>query len=182
MLERLKELMNFTFLNMSIGNILILLFMLYIVFVFYKFKTKEIGYTTGYYSFGEKVLRRCMIFVTFLIILFTILYCLDIRDVDGNKLNGHIILFSFIGYLCALLYLYYGYKRVYFNNNEIIVKTLFKGEKIYYWDDIIRVINKKNDMIIVYTNSGKFIFDSEFDNSKKFIKILEEKNILIEHK
>ena len=59
------------------------------------------------------------------------------------------------------------------------LKTLLKREKTYYWKDIIYTIFKFNNMIIVYTNKGRFIFDNEFNNFKKFLNKLEEKNILI---
>lgn len=181
MLTSLKELMRTTFLNIPIGILLMVLFMLYTLFLVYRIKPKKRGYIVGHYAFGESLMQKSMMFVTFLILLFILFYCLGVRDVDGNKPTGHIILISGIGYLCALLYLYYGYKRIYFNDKEIIVKTLLKKERTYCWDDIVRVINKKNDMIIVYTNNGWFIFDSEFNNTKKFIEKLEDKDILMEN-
>lgn len=179
MLTSLKELMGETFIGISLGIILMVLFSLYILFLVYRIKPKKRGYIVGHYAFGEIMMKGSMIFVTFLLILFILLYCLGVEDVNGNKPTGHIILFSSIGYLCAFLYLYYGYKRIYFNDKEIIVKTLLKREKTYYWKDIIYTIFKFNNMIIVYTNKGKFIFDNEFTNFKKFLNKLEEKNILI---
>ena len=181
MLTNLNELINSTFLNIPVGMMLMVLFSLYALFFVYRVEPKKRGYTTGHYKYGESLMRGSIIFVIILLVIFIVCYGLDVRDVDGNRPIGHIILVSGIGYLCALLYLYYGYKRIYFNDKEIIVVTLLKKERTYYWNDIIRVVNRKNNMIIVYTNNGKFIFDSEFDNEKKFIKKLEEKNILIEN-
>lgn len=36
------------------------------------------------------------------------------------------------------------------------------------------------DKIIIYTTRGKFRVDNELSNTKKFLKVLEEKNIPIE--
>jgi len=148
---------------------------------YFKKNKKPRGYTMSSSPYFETNIIGSMIVLFGMISLFVIMYIFDIRDENGATLFGHIVLFNVMFYVFFPLYLFYGYKRIYFNKKEIIVLGFMKKTKTYYWEDIINVVNRQKDKITVMTTNGKFTVDNEFENVKKFLKILEEKNIQVKN-
>ena len=56
----------------------------------------------------------------------------------------------------------------------------FKKVKVYYWEDIVSVKNKKNEVLIIKTTKGNFKIQYSWENVEKFSKILQEKNLVQE--
>lgn len=177
MLERIEGLFKNPIGYMLCFSIVIFIFSLT---KFFRKNNKHIGYNETYYPFYEKITIYGMIGSFVLTADFVFNYMLGVRDTNGNTLFAHIILCTSLLYIFFLEYFFFAYKRVFFNRKEIIVTNFMKRTRIYYWQDIISVINKNNDKIIVKTINGKFTIDNEFVNVKKFLKILEEKNIKVE--
>ena len=178
MLERIEEL----FRNPLGYMICILIVML--IFSLQKFSKKNNmyrGYTVAYSPLLEKTTIYGMLGCFIMMSIFLVMYMFDVRAENGDTLYGHIMLCTILFYIFFPLYLFYGYKRVFFNKTEIITTGFMKKTKIYYWKDITGVINKNNDKIVVTTINDKFIVDNEFINVKKFLKILEEKNINVKN-
>lgn len=156
-----------------------------IIFVYmllrYKFKkNKKRGYTVCCGLHIESMLLSGFMMIFTLTIIFTIFHITGGEDEYGNDLCGHLKLFCVLFYLPLPLYLFYTFKKIYFNKNEIIVTNFLGFKKYFYWENILRVLDRENDKIIVITTKGKFTVDKEFSNTKKFLNILQEKNINVE--
>lgn len=143
---------------------------------------KRRGYVVSFSPLLENIIICCMVVSFILASLFLVMYIFDVRATNGDTLYGHIMLFIILFYILLPLYLFYGYKRVFFNDKEIIVKKFMRKTKTYYWKDITKVVNRDKDKITITTTDGKFTIDNEFINVKKFLKILEEKKIKVENK
>ena len=179
MIEKFQEL-----LMKPIGvmfGILIIMFVFSLIKSSKKMKNHK-GYIVAYSPFFEKITIYGMIGCFVLASIFIVMYIYDVRATNGDTLYGHIMLCTIIFYIFFPLYLFYGYKRVFFNKEQIIVTNFMKKTKTYYWGDIKKVVNRHRDKITITTTNGKFTVDNEFINVKKFLQIVEEKNINIEHK
>lgn len=179
MIERLQEL-----LVKPIGYALCfsVVIFIFILINFFCKNNKRIGYIEAYSQFFEKIIIEGMI-VSFIITAdFVFDYMLGVRDTNGNTLFIHIVLGTSLLYIFFLEYLFITYKRVFFNDKEIIVKKFMRKTKTYYWKDITKVVNRHKDKITVTTINGKFTVDNDFINVEKFVKTLEEKKIKVENK
>lgn len=96
-----------------------------------------------------------------------------------SEIKGHLMIFLVLGLLLVPFYIYYCLKIIWFNDEEIIVFKLIRKNKIYKYEDIIKVTDIKKHKIIIYTTKGKIKVDHELHNSKKILAKLEEKNISI---
>ena len=179
MIERLQELLA------KPAGVMFGLLVIMLIFSFTKHlrnSNKRSGYVVAFSPLLENIIIFCMFISSIFVFIFIVLYIFDVRATNGDTLYGHIMLFAIMAYIFFPLYLFYGYKRVFFNKEEIIVKNFMRKTKTYYWEDIIKVVNSDKDKITVTTTNGKFTVDNEFINVKKFLKILEEKNINVENK
>ena len=91
----------------------------------------------------------------------------------------HISLVLGVGLLLVPISIYYCLKIIWFNDEEIIVFKLIRKNKVYKYEDIIKVNDIKKHKIIIHTTKGKIKVDHELHNSKKILAKLEEKNIPI---
>ena len=96
-----------------------------------------------------------------------------------NEIKGHLMIFLVFGLLLVPFYIYYCLKIIWFNDEEIIVFKLIRKNKVYKYEDIIKVNDIKKHKIIIHTTKGKIKVDHELHNSKKILAKLEEKNIPI---
>jgi len=133
------------------------------------------GYIEVEGSNQTDILHWALKIVFIIIATFTICYLFDIRDVENQRLDRHIKLFLTLFYPTSFMYLFFDYQRIFFNKTEIIVYGFLKKRKIYYWEDIIKLVNVLGDVTVVVTNKGKFWFSHDLKNSSKFLKLLKEK-------
>ena len=118
-----------------------------------------------------------------LMVILSILFYLEyvvFGEDTFNDIKWHLLLFMTIGVIGLPIALFYKTKVIYFNQDEIIFNNLFIRNKVYRYEEIISARNILKDKIIVYTTKGKFKVDNELSNTKKFLKVLEDKNIPIE--
>ena len=176
MLVRFLELFD-----MPVGYLVLVGVAFTILCTILKFKRKKVnrGYNVVNCDSMKSIVYYCMLFFQYLVIDFTISYSLGVVDETGATLEKHILLFLFLLFIGVLLFLWCHYKKIYFNDNEIIVHSFLKKTKTYSWNDIVSVKrNKMNDLIIKTINGNKITVEFSFDNIKKLEKKLEEKNIV----
>lgn len=141
--------------------------------------SKKIGYT----KMSNSVFVTICLFVFMSMVILSILFYLEyvvFGEDTFNDIKWHLLLFMIIGVIGLPIALFYKTKIIYFNQDEIIFNNLFVKNKVYRYEEIISARNILKDKIIVYTTNGKFKVDNELSNTKKFLKVLEEKNIPIE--
>ena len=140
-------------------------------------KKKKRGYIeisgSGY---KDMVLTGIIMVIVLILILFLEILLTDetIKDIEAPLTIALILLIMSIP-----IYLYYCLKIIWFNDEEIIVFKLMRKNKVYKYEDIIKVNDIKIHKIIIHTTKGKIKVDHELHNSKKILAKLEEKNIPI---
>lgn len=177
MWENLLELFD-----MPVGYLLLVGIVLTILCTILNFKRKKVNrhYNVVNCDSMKSIVYYCILFFQYLVIDFTISYSLGVKDETGATLDKHILLFLVLLFFGVFMYFWCHYKKIYFNDNEIIVHSLLKKTKTYSWNDIVSVKrNKLNDLIIKTINGNKITVEFSFDNIKKLEKKLEEKNIVI---
>ena len=177
MLVRFLELFD-----MPVGYLVLVGIAFTILCTILKFKRKETnrGYNVVNCESMKTIVYYCILGAQFFVIEFTIEYSLGVIDDTGATLEKHILLF--LGYLVFSVFMYFWchYKKIYFNDNEIIVHSFLRKTKVYSWNDIVSVKrNKMNDLIVKTNDGNKFCIEFAFNNKNKFEKMLEEKNIVI---
>ena len=123
------------------------------------------------------------LFVFIVMVILSVLFYLEyvvFGEDTFNDIKWHLLTFMTVGLLGLPIALFYKTKIIYFNQDEIIFNNLFVKNKVYRYEEIISARNILKDKIIIYTTKGKFRVDNELSNTKKFLKVLEEKNIPIE--
>lgn len=139
-------------------------------------KTKKIK---GYYTASSDGFTA-VLFVASIIslagaIMFLICNYLGVKDVDGNNLIPHFMIFLILFIWNFCIFLYGKRRKIYFNKKELIVYPLLKRRVFISYDEINKIIVAKNRGIVLFTDKGRYVFDEFYTNKKKFIKILEEK-------
>ncbi len=177
MLERINDLFN-----KPIGYLIIIgtILMFYCTFLNFKKERKPRGYIEVSEIYQKSSVYFFVPVIFFINMVFTILYLYDIKDTDGNSLDGHIIVISLVLFYECLTFIYCNNNKILFNENEIRVYDFFKKVKVYYWEDIVSVKNKKNEVLIIKTTKGNFKIQYSWENVEKFSKILQEKNLVQE--
>ena len=125
---------------------------------------------TGFYCFVGALILSALFYIDY------VLFGEDTFD----DIKIYLVIFLIPGIMGIPLALFYKTKVIYFNQDEIIFNNLFIRNKVYRYEEIISARNILKDKIIVYTTNGKFKVDNELSNTKKFLEMLEEKNIPIE--
>ena len=136
-----------------------------------------------YIKMSNSAFVTICLFVFMLMVILSILFYLEyvvFGEDTFNDIKWHLLIFMTIGVIGLPIALFYKTKVIYFNQDEIIFNNLFIRNKVYRYEEIISARNILKDKIIVYTTNGKFKVDNELSNTKKFLKVLEEKNIPIE--
>ena len=136
-----------------------------------------------YIKMSNSAFVTICLFVFILMVILSILFYLEyvvFGEDTFNDIKWHLLIFMTIGVIGLPIALFYKTKVIYFNQDEIIFNNLFIRNKVYRYEEIISARNILKDKIIVYTTKGKFKVDNELSNTKKFLKVLEDKNILIE--
>lgn len=177
MWERFLELFD-----MPVGYLLLVGIVLTILCTILNFKRKKVnrGYNVVNCDSMKSIVYCCILFFQYLVIDFTISYSLGVRDETGATLDKHILLFLVLLFFGVFMYFWCHYKKIYFNDNEIIVQSFLRKSKTYNWKSIISVKkNKMNDLIVKTIDGNKFCIEFAFNNKKNFKKKLEEKNIVI---
>ena len=136
-----------------------------------------------YIKMSNSAFVTICLFGFMLMVILSILFYLEyvvFGEDTFNDIKWHLLLFMTIGVIGLPIALFYKTKVIYFNQDEIIFNNLFIRNKVYRYEEIISARNILKDKIIVYTTKGKFKVDNELSNTKKFLKVLEDKNIPIE--
>lgn len=176
MLQRFLELFD-----MPVGYLVLFGIVFTILCTILNFKRKKTnrGYNVVNCESMKTIVYYCMLVAQLFVIEFTIEYSLGVVDETGAKLDKHILLFLGTLFFFHYMYFWCHYKKIYFNDNEIIVHSFLKKTKTYSWNDIVNVKrNKMNDLIIKTINGNKITVEFSFDNIKKLEKKLEEKTLL----
>lgn len=149
-----------------------------------KINSKKQYKPRGYIKLNEEYQKSAMylcVFVSlFITIFFFILNLMGLKDKTGGTLEYHVILGVILFFSSVCAFLYYNGKNIIFNEIEIKVCNFFGKYKVYYWQDIIEVKNIKNEKLVIKTINGKFKINFYLKNVDKFIKELEERNLVHE--
>ena len=140
-------------------------------------KKEKRGYIEIFgYGFRDLALEGIMTTIGFSIFMCVVEFILwgTISDIKFP-----LLLIAILGFLFVLFYIYYSLKIIWFNDEEIIVFKLIRKNKVYKYEDIIKVNDIKKHKIIIHTTKGKIKVDHELHNSKKILAKLKEKNIPI---
>ena len=144
----------------------------------YSKQSKKRGYIEmacpGYRQLTFHMMLCCLAFMSVMILMSILFSNLGLSDFEAP-----FSIFGFLFFWFLPIHIFYCFRIIWFNDNEIITKRFLKKNKTYYYEDIIKVTDRVKDKIIVYTTKGKFKVDHELLNTKKFLKKLEEKNIPI---
>lgn len=101
----------------------------------------------GYIKLDEKYQKSAMYLCTiisfFITMFFFIANLLGIKDRTDGTLEYHVILGFLLVFASVCAFLYYNSKIIIFNEVEINVYNFFGKHKVYYWNDILEVKNKK---------------------------------------
>lgn len=154
------------------------IFMCILCIILFKKRIKKRKYVVMTYEFCKNVLYIPIIASLFLLITFTIQYCCNEKDAAGTDIKGVIVVVLGVLFYNTLLFLYFYYKRVYFNANDIEIHFPFRRVKRYKWEDIKEI--KKNhfkDLKIKTFNGKYFTVDYFMINGRKMIKMAKEKGI-----
>lgn len=122
--------------------------------------------------------------ISFFIMIFCIFIQMIFILLIGNlkEVFPYLVIFGIVFLFDLFLFVYFNNEAIYFNDNNIIVKNFLSTKKKYNYDDIIKVINKIEFELIIYTKNGKFKVGYYVDNFNSFLDILKNKNINIESK
>ena len=141
-------------------------------------KTRKKGYiemsSPGFKQLTFNMMICCLGFMGIMVFASIIFSDLTLSDFEAPFSMFLILFFFFLP-----IHIFYCFRIIWFNDTEIITKRFLKKDKVYYYEDIIKVTDIVKDKIIVYTTKGKFKADHELLNTKKFLEKMEEKNIPI---
>lgn len=150
---------------------------IYCTFLNFKKERKPRGYIKLDEKYQKSAMYLCTLISFFITMFFFIANLLGIKDRTDGTLEYHVILGFLLVFASVCAFLYYNSKIIIFNEVEINVYNFFGKHKVYYWNDILEVKNKKNMKLIIKTTNGKFKVDFYLENINKFLKIIYDKKI-----
>lgn len=154
------------------------IFMCILCITLFQKRIKKRKFVVMTYELYKNALYVPIIASLLLLITFTIQYCCNAKDATGEDIKGVIVVVLGVLFYNTLLFLYFYYKRVYFNAADIEIHLPFRRVKRYKWEDIKEI--KKNhfkDLKIKTFNGKRFTIDYAMINRRKFEKMAKEKGI-----
>lgn len=146
----------------------------------YPFISKKInGYSCANLDKFNGMIFICLIFTISITTFFFVLGLLGFKDVDGNSEFVHSMIFLVLFFFSFLFFIYARRCKIYFNKEEIVRYRLIQHKQMIRYDEEKKVVVRKNYGTILFTDTTKLLFNEDYSNYDKFIKLLEEKDFNI---